>query len=306
MLLRPARPLPIRVRTRTAGDTERAAPAPAGVERPESPESRTLLPAVLSYPAIDPVLAQIGPFAIRWYALAYVAGLLLGWRYIVALTRLPHPPLEKRDVDDFVVWATFGVVLGGRLGYVLIYRPDHYLANPLDILFIWEGGMSFHGGLVGVILAVWWFSRRRALDILGVGDYVACAAPVGLFFGRIANFINAELIGRPSDVAWAMVFPGGGAVPRHPSQLYEALLEGLLLFVVLAVLVRKDSIRLKRGALFGIFLVGYGVARAIAELYREPDAHIGFLASGVTMGQLLSLPVFFLGVCLLARAAKSD
>ncbi len=166
--------------------------------------------------------------------------------------------------------------------------------------------MSFHGGLVGVTLAAWWFSRRRALDVLGVGDYIACAAPIGLFFGRIANFINAELIGRPSDVAWAMVFPGGGAVPRHPSQLYEALLEGLLLFVVLAVSVRKDSIRLRRGALFGVFLAGYGVTRAIAELYREPDAHIGFLASGVTMGQLLSLPVFFLGVCLLARAARSD
>ena len=278
---------------------------PANVDQLESSESRALLPAVLSYPAVDPVLVQVGPFAVRWYALAYIAGLLLGWRYIVALTRLRDPPLEKQDVDDFIVWATLGVILGGRLGYALIYRPDYYLANPVEIPFIWQGGMSFHGGLVGVVVAVWLFSRRRGLDTLGVGDYVACAAPIGLFFGRIANFINAELLGRPSDVVWAMVFPGGGAVPRHPSQLYEALLEGVLLFVVLAVLVRKDSIRLKRGALFGIFLVGYSVARAVAEFYREPDSHLGFLISGMTMGQLLSVPVFLFGIYLLARVRKS-
>tara|TARA_A100001037_G_scaffold135332_1_gene122588 strand:+ start:8522 stop:9373 length:852 start_codon:yes stop_codon:yes gene_type:complete len=266
------------------------------------PECVVLLPAVLSYPAIDPILVEIGPFAIRWYALAYIAGLLLGWRYVVALTRLPQSPLEKQDVDDFIVWATFGVILGGRIGYTLFYRPDYYLAHPLEILFVWQGGMSFHGGLIGVIVAVWWFSQRRGLSTLGVGDYIACAAPIGLFFGRIANFINAELFGRTSDVAWAMVFPRGGPQPRHPSQLYEALLEGALLLVVLAILVRKDRIRLRRGTLFGLFLVGYGATRAFAELFREPDAHLGFLLAGLTMGQLLSVPVILLGIYLVSRA----
>ena len=165
--------------------------------------------------------------------------------------------------------------------------------------------MSFHGGLLGVVVAVWWFSRRRGLNTLAVGDYIACAAPIGLFFGRIANFINAELFGRTSDVAWAMVFPGGGPYPRHPSQLYEALLEGALLFLVLAILVRKEPFRLRRGTLFGLFLIGYGCARAIAELFRQPDAHIGFLAAGLTMGQLLSVPVFLFGLYLLVRAKKS-
>tara|TARA_Y100001934_G_scaffold243256_1_gene299715 strand:- start:13657 stop:14508 length:852 start_codon:yes stop_codon:yes gene_type:complete len=266
------------------------------------PECVVLLPAVLSYPAIDPILVEIGPFAIRWYALAYIAGLLMGWRYVVALTRLPQSPLEKQDVDDFIVWATFGVILGGRIGYTLFYRPDYYLAHPLEILFVWQGGMSFHGGLIGVIVAVWWFSRRRGLSTLGVGDYIACAAPIGLFFGRIANFINAELFGRTSDVAWAMVFPRGGPQPRHPSQLYEALLEGALLLVVLAILVRKDRIRLRRGTLFGLFLAGYGATRAFAELFREPDAHLGFLLAGLTMGQLLSVPVILLGIYLVSRA----
>lgn len=263
-----------------------------------------MLPAAISYPAIDPVLIQLGPLAIRWYALAYIAGLLLGWRYIVWLTRLPQSPLSKEDVDDFIVWATFGVILGGRLGYTLFYRPDYYLSHPVDILFVWQGGMSFHGGLLGVMVAVWWFSRRRGLDTLGVGDYVACAAPIGLFFGRIANFINAELYGRVSDAPWAMVFPGGGPLPRHPSQLYEALLEGALLFVLLAIFVRKEPFRLRRGTLFGAFLVGYGITRAIAELFREPDAHIGFLAAGATMGQLLSAPVFLFGLYLLIRAKR--
>lgn len=265
-----------------------------------------MIPAAISYPAIDPILIELGPFAIRWYALAYIAGLLLGWRYIVVLTRLPQPPLDRQDVDDFIVWATFGVILGGRLGYTLFYRPDHYLAHPVEILFVWQGGMSFHGGLLGVVVAVWWFSLRRGLDTFGVGDYVACAAPIGLFFGRIANFINAELFGRTTDVAWAMVFPGGGPLPRHPSQLYEALLEGALLFVLLTILVRKESLRMRRGTLFGTFLVGYSIARAFAELFREPDAHIGFLVAGATMGQLLSVPVFLFGLYLLTRAPRSS
>ena len=266
------------------------------------PESSILFPAVLAYPSIDPILFEIGPFAIRWYALAYIAGLLLGWRYVIALIQLPGSPAEKQDIDDFIVWATLGVILGGRLGYTLFYRPDYYLAHPLEVLFVWQGGMSFHGGLIGIMVAAWWFCRRRGLSPLGLGDFISCAAPIGLFFGRVANFINAELFGRTSDVAWAMVFPGGGPQPRHPSQIYEALLEGALLLVVLAILVRNDRIRLRRGTLFGLFLIGYAITRAFVELFREPDAHIGFLLAGLTMGQLLSLPVLMLGLYLVARA----
>jgi phosphatidylglycerol:prolipoprotein diacylglycerol transferase len=243
-----------------------------------------MIPAVIPFPAIDPVLVEIGPFAIRWYALAYIAGLLLGWRYIVALLALVPAPMTRDHVDDFLVWATFGVILGGRLGYVLFYRPEFYLANPIEILYVWQGGMSFHGGLLGVATSVWLYCRRRGLRLLAVGDLVACAAPIGLFFGRIANFINAELYGRPADVPWAMVFPTGGPMPRHPSQLYEAALEGALLFAVLAVLVRRDAVRQRPGILFGTFLVGYGLARSAAEAFREPDAHLGFLAGGMTMG----------------------
>ncbi len=234
--------------------------------------------------------------------MAYIAGLLLGWRYVIALTLLPHSPLGKQDVDDFIVWATLGIILGGRFGYTLFYRPDYYLAHPLEILFVWQGGMSFHGGLIGMIFVVWWFSRRRGLSPLAVGHFIACAAPIGLFFGRVANFINAELYGRTSDVTWAMVFPGGGPQPRHPSQLYEAILEGALLLLVLTILVRNDRIRLRRGTLFGLFLVGYAVTRAFAEQFREPDAHIGFLVAGLTMGQLLSVPVLLLGLYLITHA----
>ena len=265
-----------------------------------------MLPAAVSYPAIDPILIELGSFAIRWYSLAYIAGLLLGWRYIIALTRHSNAPLQRQDVDDFIVWATLGVILGGRIGYTVFYRPGYYLENPIEILFVWQGGMSFHGGLLGMVAAVWLFSRRRGLSTLGVGDYVACAAPIGLFFGRIANFINAELYGRTTDVAWAMIFPGGGPHPRHPSQLYEALLEGALLFALLAVLVRMESVRKRHGILFGTFLVGYSITRSLAELFRQPDAHIGFLAAGVTMGQLLSIPVLLFGLYLLARAPKSS
>ena len=259
----------------------------------------------IPFPAIDPVLIEIGPFAIRWYALAYIAGLLLGWRYILGLSaQLPGGP-DAHAIDDLIVWLTLGIILGGRLGYVLFYKPDYYLANPLEIVQVWRGGMSFHGGLLGVMAAVVLFARRRGLSLWPLSDMVACAAPIGLFFGRIANFINGELWGRPSEAPWAMVFPYGGPEPRHPSQLYEAALEGLVLFVVLLALWRLTGARDRPGFLTGVFFLGYGASRMAVELFREPDAYLGFLFGGVTMGQLLSLPMAALGIWLIARARRA-
>lgn len=260
----------------------------------------------LTYPAIDPVLIEIGPFAIRWYALSYIAGILLAWRYMIWLAQQSPVEITKEHVDDFVVWATLGIVLGGRLGYVIFYKPGYYLQNPLEALAVWEGGMSFHGGLLGVIFAVWLFCRRRGYSWIAVGDIVACTAPVGLFLGRIANFINGELYGRVTDLPLGMVFPGGGPFPRHPSQIYEALLEGLVLFFVLLWLVRRPSSFEKPGLLSGVFLAGYAIARATVEVFRQPDAFIGFLTIGTTMGQWLSLPLFIVGVWLIVRSRRHD
>ena len=260
----------------------------------------------LTYPAIDPVLVEIGPFAIRWYALSYIAGILLAWRYMIWLARRSPAGITKEHVDDFVVWATLGVVLGGRLGYVIFYKAGYYVQNPLEALFVWQGGMSFHGGLLGVVFAIWLFCRRRGYSWIAVGDIVACTAPIGLFLGRIANFINGELYGRVTESPLGMVFPGGGPLPRHPSQLYEAVLEGLVLFLILYWLARRPGTFEKAGLLGGVFLAGYAIARATVEIFRQPDAHIGFLAVGTTMGQWLSLPLFIIGVWLILRAHKND
>ncbi len=256
----------------------------------------------IAFPAIDPVLVEIGPIAIRWYAVAYVAGLIIGWRYVRYLARTRFDGLTARAIDDLLVWCTLGVVLGGRLGYVLFYQPGHFLANPQEILLIWQGGMSFHGGLVGTVIAIVGFARVRRVPVLTVSDVVACAIPIGLFFGRIANFINGELYGRVSDVSWAMVFPNGGPDPRHPSQLYQAIMEGAILFAILTALVHFTRAPERRGALTGVFLIGYVVARIVGELFREPDAFLGFIVSGITMGQILCLPMLALGVFLLYRA----
>ncbi|MGE5546087.1 MAG: prolipoprotein diacylglyceryl transferase [Solirubrobacterales bacterium] len=254
----------------------------------------------LAYPHIDPIALELGPLAIRWYAIAYIAGLMLGWWYIKWLVRRPPHAMREVDVDDFLVWATLGVVLGGRLGYVAFYKPLYYLSHPLEIPALWHGGMSFHGGLIGVVLAIILFSRRRGLNLFAVGDVVCCAVPIGLFFGRIANFINGELFGRVApDVPWAMIFPGGGPDPRHPSQLYEAGMEGLILFLVLHLLWRNRAIRDRKGTLAGVFLMGYGISRIIAEFFRQPDAHLGFLWGGTTMGQLLSVPLLAAGAGLI-------
>jgi phosphatidylglycerol:prolipoprotein diacylglycerol transferase len=251
---------------------------------------------VIAFPHINPVAVAIGPLAIRWYALAYVAALVIAWRYLLWMAKKPGAPMKPSDVDDFLVWATLAIILGGRLGYVLFYKPGFYLEHPGQALMLWQGGMSFHGGLAGMLIAILLFCRQRKISLFGFADMVAVAVPQGLFFGRIANFINGELFGRPSDVPWAMVFPGGGPFPRHPSQLYEALLEGLVLGLIMLALRHGTRVHEKPGLLTGIFLAGYALARIVAEFFREPDAHLGFIAAGVTMGQLLSLPLLALGL----------
>jgi phosphatidylglycerol:prolipoprotein diacylglycerol transferase len=260
--------------------------------------------AALSFPQIDPIAISLGPFAIRWYALAYIGGLLIAWWYCRWLTTRPPRDVNSEAFDDFLLWATLGIVLGGRLGYVLFYKPGFYLANPLEIFMVWQGGMSFHGGLLGVAVAEVAFARRRGIPLLALTDIVACAAPVGLFLGRIANFVNGELFGRPSEAPWAVMFPHGGPLPRHPSQLYEAGLEGILLFLALYILVRLRALEVS-GLLTGAFLIGYALARMTAELFREPDAHLGFLPGGVTMGQVLSLPMALAGLGLVIWAFRA-
>jgi phosphatidylglycerol:prolipoprotein diacylglycerol transferase len=263
---------------------------------------------VIPFPAFDPVLVHLGPFAIRWYALAYIVGILLGWVYARALVRAESlwggkPPLTVLDFDDFVVWVTLGIILGGRLGYVLFYNPSHFAAHPLEILQLWNGGMSFHGGFTGCVLAVVLFAKKRGVPILSLGDVTCAVGTIGVFLGRIANFINGELWGRPADVPWAMVFPNGGPLPRHPSQLYEAGLEGLVLFAVLFMLIRMGALK-RPGLIIGSFAVAYAIARGICEFFREPDAQLGFLWGGATMGQLLSIPLFLAGVGFIVYAFK--
>jgi phosphatidylglycerol:prolipoprotein diacylglycerol transferase len=254
------------------------------------------------FPDIDPVAIQIGPLAIRWYALAYIAGLIGGWQYCLRLATRPPNVVTPKHIDDFMVWATVGVVLGGRLGFVIFYQPTHYLSNPGEILQVWKGGMSFHGGMLGVILAMVVFARRYGTGFFPLADIVAAATPIGLFFGRIANFINGELWGRATDVPWAVVFPRAGPEPRHPSQLYEAGLEGLVLFAVAALLIhRRDALR-RPGLISGVFLVGYGLSRIVVETMRQSDSYIGFLSFGTTYGQWLSLPMVLYGVYLIWTA----
>jgi phosphatidylglycerol:prolipoprotein diacylglycerol transferase len=261
---------------------------------------------VLTYPHIDPIAVEIGPLAIRWYSLAYIVGLVGGWRYCRWLAGRPPHAIDPEAFDDFVLWATLGVVLGGRIGYVLFYKPAYYLANPLDVFALWQGGMSFHGGAAGVILAIILFARKRRVSWLSLGDLVVCAVPIGLFLGRLANFVNGELWGRATDVPWAMVFPSDPQqIPRHPSQLYEAGLEGIVLFLVLFVLVRRGWLE-RPGALGGAFLAGYGLARITVEFFRQPDAQLGFLLGFTTMGQLLSLPLVIAGAILIVHGFRAQ
>ena len=259
----------------------------------------------IPFPPLDPIALSLGPFVVRWYALAYIAGLVIGWRYCLWIASQKPRVARREDVDDFLVWATLGVILGGRTGYVLFYRPEFYFANPSEILKLWHGGMSFHGGALGVLAAIGLFTRQRKMNYLAFADIIAPAVPIGLFFGRIANFVNDELWGRVTDVPWAMVFPSDPAhLPRHPSQLYEATLEGLVLFVILFFVMRRTDARQRPGTLSGTFLIGYGAARIIGECFRQPDANLGFIFWGITMGQILSVPVVLCGVWLLWRARQ--
>lgn len=259
---------------------------------------------VLLFPQFDPTLIQIGPFAIRWYALAYIGSLLLGWRIMRRLVLRAPAVATQEQTDDFLTWATLGVVLGGRLGYVLFYQPSRFFAEPASIFAVWQGGMSFHGGALGVVVALVIFCYRQRIPLLGFADRIAVVTPIGLGFGRIANFINGELWGRPAPdwLPWAMIFPPAGDLPRHPSQIYEALLEGLLLFVILFALSRREALRARFGFLSGAFLAGYGAARIVCEMYREPDAFLGFLWGGATMGQVLSIPMVLAGAALMVAA----
>ena len=268
-----------------------------------------MIPALL-FPQISPSIVEFGPiwgfgpFAIRWYAMAYIAALVIGWRLVRRFAQWRPVVATPLQVDDFLTWATLGVILGGRLGYVLFYQSAAYLERPWMILAVWQGGMSFHGGMLGVALATFWFCRRNAIPVLGFADRLAIVAPIGLGLGRIANFINGELWGRlaPPDLPWAMIFPHAGPLPRHPSQLYQAGMEGLLLFLLVFALSQRDGVLARQGLLTGVFLAGYGVARIVGEMFREPDAFLGFLAFGATMGQLLSLPMVVAGAWLIARA----
>ncbi|AJY48113.1 prolipoprotein diacylglyceryl transferase [Martelella endophytica] len=257
----------------------------------------------MTYPAIDPIAFRLGPLQVHWYGLAYVAGILLGWLYARLLLKRESlwpantAPMTTAKLDDFITWSVLGIVIGGRLGYMLFYASDMLFANPLSIFKIWDGGMSFHGGLIGMIVVMLLFSRRNGIRVWSLFDLIATVTPIGLFFGRIANFINGELWGRTSDVPWAMVFPGAGDLPRHPSQLYEAGLEGILTLVILFVCVFVFGTLKRRGFTASLFVCLYALSRIFVEFFREPDPQLGYLLGGwLTMGMLLSLPMLAIGL----------
>ncbi|SFB45164.1 phosphatidylglycerol:prolipoprotein diacylglycerol transferase [Rhizobium sp. NFR07] len=266
--------------------------------------------AILPFPNIDPVAFSIGPLKIHWYGLAYVAGILLGWFYACKLVdndRLwpnDKAPLTRVHLDDFLIWITAGIVLGGRIGYVLFYDFPKYQQDPISVFQIWDGGMAFHGGLIGSTIAMFVFARRNGIPVWSMFDTIAAVAPIGIFFGRIANFINGELWGRLSDVPWAVVFPTGGLGARHPSQLYEAALEGVLLAAVIAILIFGFKALRKPGLVTGVFVAGYAVSRIIVEFVREPDRQVGyqFGTDWITRGMTLSVPMVALGLWAAARA----
>ncbi|HET6182765.1 MAG TPA: prolipoprotein diacylglyceryl transferase [Acetobacteraceae bacterium] len=266
--------------------------------------------APLVYPGFDPVAFQIGPFAIRWYALAYIVALLLGWRLARRLAARSPRVATAEQVDDFLTWATLGVILGGRLGYVLFYQPALYFAHPAQIVQVWHGGMSFHGGAIGVAVAIILFCWRHSIPVLGFADRICACVPIGLGLGRLANFINGELWGRPAPEWWpgALIYPEAGPpyVPRFPSELYEAFLEGVLLLALLLWLVSRERVRARFGFISGAFLAGYAVCRIIAECFRQPDAFLGYIAGVLTMGQILSFPMLLIGLGLIAWSLRNS
>ena len=264
----------------------------------------------MPFPHIDPVLVHIGPLAIRWYALAYIATILLGWRYAVAIVRNQKlwthrpPPADALAIDDLILWLTFGVIVGGRLGHVIFYTPSIIWEDPVEILKTWKGGMSFHGGALGVVVAGYLFARAKKINPLSLGDVIVAAEPIGGFLVRIANFINGELWGRPTTVPWGMVFPDAGPLPRHPSQLYEAALEGIVLFLVLRWATHGKKLLNRPGVVTGMFLTGYGLIRIALENVREPDSYMPNFPFGLTMGMILSIPMVLLGLFLIWRGMR--
>lgn len=255
----------------------------------------------LTFPQIDPIIFSIGPFAVRWYGLMYVLAFIAATLLANRAVARSNGKWDKEEISDLLFYGMLGVVLGGRIGYVLFYQFPRFIEDPIYLFKITEGGMSFHGGLIGVVTAIVGFAVKKQKSILEIGDFAAPLVPLGLFFGRIGNFINGELWGRSTDVPWAMIFPTGGNVARHPSQLYEALLEGLLLFTILQWYSRKPR---PLGSVGGLFLVGYGSFRFIVEYFREPDAHLGLFGGVISMGQILSLPMVFIGLGLIAYSVK--
>ncbi|MEI8145907.1 MAG: prolipoprotein diacylglyceryl transferase [Alphaproteobacteria bacterium] len=264
----------------------------------------------IPFPVFDPVLIQVGPFAIRWYALAYIGGFFFGWwlaKRLVATDRLwagGTRPFDPTLIDDAIVWAALCGILGGRLAFVFVYNPGYYLSNPSEILAVWQGGMAFHGGIAGVVAGLAIFAYRNGVKLSSLIDLAAVVAPLGIMLGRLANFVNQELWGRITDVPWAVIFPRAGPYPRHPSQLYQAALEGLLLFIVLLIIARSGGLK-RPGLMAGLFGIGYGLARSAGEFFRQPDPQLGFLYAGATMGQLQSIPLIFFGAFLVVRAMKA-
>ena len=259
--------------------------------------------AALPFPDIDPIIFSLGFFHLRWYALAYLGGILLGWFLLKRITAKPQDPIGNAPLDSLINNGIIGIILGGRLVYVIFYNPVYFIDNPLKVFAVWEGGLAFHGGFLGMVAAIIFTAKRHQVSVIGLGDLIAIAAPIGIFFGRCANFINAELYGRVSDVPWAVIFPNTDGRPRHPSQIYEALLEGLLLFVILLIAWRMGA-RQRPGLLIGIFITGYGIARIIIENFRQPDVQLGFIIGGITMGQILSLPMVMIGAWCIQNAFK--
>jgi len=266
----------------------------------------------IAFPVFNPIALQIGPIAIRWYALAYICGIVLGWLYARALVKKERlwggpAPITLLQLDDFILWVTIGIIVGGRTGYVLFYNPAFFMQHPAEIFQLWNGGMSFHGGFLGCVAAVMLFCRANGISILSLGDITTAVGPIGLFLGRLANFINSELWGRAADssVPWAMVFPNGGPEPRHPSQLYEAGLEGIVLLAILAIMIRMGALK-RPGLILGSFIAIYAFARIASEFFREPDAQLGFLWGGMTMGMLLSVPMIIVGIVLIVQAWRRE
>ncbi|MBR2033280.1 MAG: prolipoprotein diacylglyceryl transferase [Alphaproteobacteria bacterium] len=258
----------------------------------------------LAFPEVSPVIFSVGPLAIRWYSMAYLLGIVIGWWLINRNVKVNNLGLSKPNVEDFVFYLIVGIILGGRLGYAVFYGGAEMWLKPWRLFELWKGGMSFHGGMVGVIVATYLFSKKIKYSFLGLTDLVVLYAPIGIFLGRIANFINDELWGRVTDVAWAVRFPSGGYLPRHPSQLYEACLEGLLMFVILNCLWMLPKLRERKGVVSAMFVVLYGCFRIIVEQFREPDAQLGFFFGGVTMGQMLSLPLVLVGAIVLCKSFR--